>query len=312
MVDVVVGQAERALEEQRLEHRRVEPAVGLGEAVERAVGDRLVLEREAERLLEVGVDVAHGQRPVAVGRRQLVECSIGVTSKCSRSASRERLLASCDVVSRIEAVGGEDGQARVLERDEVHQHVAVLALAADLVGVDARGLVAVVAVGDQQLGVLRASSWTGAIAPGSATRQSRLRVPSSSVASPNGACPVAGSSAPQAAPSRVGVEGEDRRQVRLRRARQAQAVLARARVRALVRADPAGAVVLDAHAREEAAARVRRAVRAGVVLDERPERRLVVADDGALGLPLRQQRRRRARTGRRPRPASGRSIATTL
>ena len=34
-----------------------------------------------------------------------------------------------------------------------HQHVAVLALAADLVGVDAGGLVAVVAVGDQELGV---------------------------------------------------------------------------------------------------------------------------------------------------------------
>ena len=50
---------------------------------------------------------------------------------------------------------GEDGQARVLERDEAHQHVAVLALAADLVGVHARGLVAVVAVGDEQLGVLQ-------------------------------------------------------------------------------------------------------------------------------------------------------------
>ena len=50
-------------------------------------------------------------------------------------------------------MGGEDGQARVLERDEAHQRVAVRALAADLVGVGAGGLVAVVAVGDQQLGV---------------------------------------------------------------------------------------------------------------------------------------------------------------
>ena len=51
-----------------------------------------------------------------------------------------------------EAVGREDRQARVLQRDEAHEHVAVRALAADLLGVHARGLVAVVAVGDQQLG----------------------------------------------------------------------------------------------------------------------------------------------------------------
>ena len=52
-----------------------------------------------------------------------------------------------------QAMGREDGQAFVLQGDEAHQHVAVVALAADLVGVDARGLVAMVAVGDQQLGV---------------------------------------------------------------------------------------------------------------------------------------------------------------
>ena len=47
----------------------------------------------------------------------------------------------------------EHGQPRVVERDQRHQRVAVRPVAADLVGVGARGLVAVVAVGDQQLGV---------------------------------------------------------------------------------------------------------------------------------------------------------------
>ena len=51
-----------------------------------------------------------------------------------------------------EPVGGEDRQAGVFERHQAHQHVAVRSLAADLVGVDASGLVAVVAVGDQELG----------------------------------------------------------------------------------------------------------------------------------------------------------------
>jgi hypothetical protein len=49
-------------------------------------------------------------------------------------------------------MGGEDRQPRVLQRDEAHQDVVVLALAADLRRVDARGLVAVMAVRDQQLG----------------------------------------------------------------------------------------------------------------------------------------------------------------
>ena len=46
-------------------------------------------------------------------------------------------------------VGREDGQAVVLQRDEAHQHVVGARL---LLLVDARGLVAVMAVGDQQLG----------------------------------------------------------------------------------------------------------------------------------------------------------------
>ncbi len=47
----------------------------------------------------------------------------------------------------------EDREPGILERDEAHEDVAVLALAADLLGVGLHRLVAVVAVGDQQLGL---------------------------------------------------------------------------------------------------------------------------------------------------------------
>ena len=50
-------------------------------------------------------------------------------------------------------MGGEDGQAGVVETGQRHQRVAVRALVADLLRVGAGGLVAMVAVGDQQLGV---------------------------------------------------------------------------------------------------------------------------------------------------------------
>ena len=50
-------------------------------------------------------------------------------------------------------MGGEDGEAGIIEAGQRHQRVVVRALAADLVAVGAGGLVAVVAVGDQQLGV---------------------------------------------------------------------------------------------------------------------------------------------------------------
>ena len=87
----------------------------------------------------------------------------------------------------------------------------------------------------------------------------------------------------------IGVQAEDRREVRARRARQAQAVLARARVRALVGADPAGAVVLDADAGEEAR---------GGCAARRP---------GPCS-PARAPRSRAPRRGRsRPRPASARA-----
>ena len=110
----------------------------------------------------------------------------------------------------------------------------------------------------------------------------------------------------------VGVQREDRRDVRARGARQAQAVLLRARVRALVRAHAAGAVVLDPHPAEEAAARAARAVRAGVVLGVRPHRRLAVAHERPLQLPALEQLGRRRVGVAALRAGPGRSSATTL
>ena len=104
---------------------------------------------------------------------------------------------------------GEDGEARVLERDEAHQHE----LRAALVAVHARGLVAVVAVGDQQL---RAGERLvhGRAAAGSAIRQRRWRVPSSSVSSPPAGASRCGRERAPRRPVGVVVEREDRREVR--------------------------------------------------------------------------------------------------
>ena len=114
----------------------------------------------------------------------------------------------------------------ILERDEAHQHVAVLALAADLLGVHARGLVAVVTIGDQQLEPreytlhlldrrrvatapepVQGAVGVGHLAPGPAARRWSERRDGRA--------------------GGIGVQREDRREVRARRARQAQAVLPR-------------------------------------------------------------------------------------
>jgi len=57
-------------------------------------------------------------------------------------------------------------------------------------------------------------------------------------------------------------------------------------VRALVRADAPGAILLDAHPGEEAPARAQLAVGPAVALLERPQRRFRVAHQHARVLPL--------------------------
>jgi hypothetical protein len=155
---------------------------------------------------------------------------------------------------------------------------------------DAGGLVAVVAVGDQQL---RPGQRLG-------HRRGGLRVgdPPQAVAGAvlvdhlaRGCVEVRLHRSPGGV-LRVVVEREDRREVGLRGAGEPEAVLLRAGVRALVRADPAGAVVLDLHAGEEAVAGPGAAVGAGVVLGERPQRGLPVADEDAVALPVGERPRR--------------------
>ena len=131
---------------------------------------------------------------------------------------------------------------------------------------------------------------TASIACGSVTRQMRLCVPSSSSNSPNGSCClVVGSSARHALRSGSEYSEKIGDRFALRRLLEAEAVGLRAGVRALVRADRAGAVVLHAHACEEAVARQAPAVGAGVLLDERPDRLVAVLDHRTLVLPCVEQ-----------------------
>ena len=150
VVDVLVAHAERALEDQRLQYRSVQPSVGLRVAGERLVRKRLVLQGQPERLAEVGIDVPE---PDVVG---WFGCEVFWTLQAldvevppDRGGEGLMLIGSQPAE---EAMGGKHGQTWVLEGDEAHEHVPVLALTSHLIGVDARGLVAVMPVGDEQLG----------------------------------------------------------------------------------------------------------------------------------------------------------------
>ena len=189
-------------------------------------------------------------------------------------------------------MGGEDEQAGVVEPGQRHQRVVPGPLAADLVAVGAGGLVAVVAVGDQQLSAGQALGHRG--------DDRRVGDPPDAV---DGAVLV-GRFAPGLAldrrldqrPGVLGREREDRREVVQRRPGQLQPVLERAGVGALVRAHGAALVVLDPDPAEDPVAAVLAPVGAGVVLGHRPVGRLGVGDQGALGAPA-VDRLRRPRVG---------------
>jgi hypothetical protein len=101
----------------------------------------------------VAVEVAHLERAVPVGRPQLgLLDAVDVEVLAQRGRQRLDALGVARQAAH-EPVGREDGEARVLQCDQAHEDVAMVALAADLVGVHAGRLVAVVAVGDEQLGV---------------------------------------------------------------------------------------------------------------------------------------------------------------
>ena len=290
MRDVVLRHAERPAQDQGLEHRRVEPAVGLGHARERPVGDRLVLEGHPIRLAMEAVHVAEGDPAVRVGLERLrVAELLDLEVPHERVADRE-LLVRVVLQAREQPVRGEDEQPGVRERAEQHQRVVVATLAADLLGVHARGLVAMVAVRDQKLRVGQRALQRGDLV--------RVGNPPERVA---GALVVARFRERPAAlhtleglaggAARVGKEAEDGGEVCLRRAREPQAVLLRAGVGALVRTDAARPVILHAHAREETGPAARAPVRCRVVLAQDPESRLVLLGEHAPCDPVAHGRR---------------------
>ena len=175
-------------------------------------------------------------------------------------------------------MGGEDGEAGVVEPGQRHQREVVVALAADLVAVGDRRLVAVVAVGDQQLRV---------------GEQLADRGVNRGVADPpdpgHGAAGIGGF-APRLLrldrgrhqrPWVLGAEREDRREVVAGGAGQVEPVLLRPRQGALVGQDLARLEVLDPDPGEDAVAGAGGAVGSAVVLRHRPDRRLGVVDQGA-------------------------------
>ena len=211
---------------------------------------------------------------------------------------------------------GKIEEPGVLQRHEQHEHVAVIALAADLVRVDARGLVAVVAVGDQQLGVgqraLEGGDVVGVGDPPEARsscprRRSRPRTAPRSVT-----CASVSRAPPLVSGNRLKM-GD-------RFARVARVSLSRSSLgpgmRALVRPDSPGAVVLHAHAREEPGAPAGAAVGARCSPGGAPTWPARPPGRGLPGAPVRERlggaahsslagraRRRCARCGPRARPA---------
>ena len=105
----------------------------------------------SERPLRVDVAV---DRSAAVGARLGNQCVALDGTSVERLVDQSLEAVSARVVRRLDQpMRRKDRQAGIGHRDEAHQHVAVVSLPADLVRIRARGLVAMVAVGDQQLGV---------------------------------------------------------------------------------------------------------------------------------------------------------------
>jgi hypothetical protein len=188
-----------------------------------------------------------------------------------------------------EAVGGEHGQTRILERHQAHKHVAVRPLAADLLRVDAGGLVTVVAVGDEQLGPRH-----GLLHRGDRRRVVHPSQPVDGAVVIGGLCPhrIAAGAAQGLGDGarRVGEHREDGGEVGPGGARESEAVLARAGMGALMGPDAARPILLHAHAREVALPGAPRAVGTDVVLGQRPQRGNVVEHHRALLAPVAQER----------------------
>ena len=186
---------------------------------------------------------------------------------------------------------GKIEQARIVERHQEHQHVAVLPLAADLVGIRPRGLVAVVPIRDQQLRVRERGLERGDLLGVGHSPEGVARA--LSVGRLGKRLPVHGlAERLRGRAAGIGEEAEDGGEVRARRPREPEPVLLRSRMGPLVRPNPTRAVVLHAHACEEPPARAGAAVRRRVVLPERPDGGLVLLDENSVPAPLVERLRR--------------------
>ncbi len=219
--------------------------------------------------------------PSCSGRVELVERHLRDLEVLVDRVAKGRLGPGVAEVGQ-QAVIPEHGQPGVGERDERHQRVTVRAVAADRVGVCARRLVAVMAVGDQQL---RLGQFGGHRAVGLGVVD-----PPDAV----GRALVVGHLAPRlaagvaldVAPGIALVQREDRRHVVAGRLGEAEAVLLRPRLGALVWAHEPRAVGRHPDSAEEAAPDGASAVGGVVLLSQGPERRLAVGAEDALQPPL--------------------------
>ena len=210
--------------------------------------------------------VEDGRRMVARPLVQVVQRGFDVLMRRARA-----------VDARGEAVRGEDHQAGVGGAHEHHHHVAALG-SSNLLVVRERGLVAVVAVGDQQAAVgERVCDRRVVEPPEPRSLDLDLRL---TVGHVEGRLSL--------------VEEEDRLELRPGRAQKPQAPLLRAAVRSLMRQDDPVLVRLDSQRSDEPRAPAGDAVGPDVVLRQRPEGR-------RLRSPARPPRSSCA-APRRPRP----------
>src|SRR5512132_3262882 len=175
-----------------------------------------------------------------------------------------------DAVDRLrKPVGRKDRQSLLADRDEHHHHPGTCFRAVLLVEGE-RGLVAVVAVGDQELRV------------GEAPARIVLDAPE----------PVAARGEVRLAPGNLDrvavVQQEDRLELGPCRPQESQAPLLRPGVRALVRQDDSTLVGLESKGDHESVADPRYPIRAGVGLRQRPDRRFGLPLEHAVRLPIRE------------------------
>ena len=285
-LDVLLAHPQRPAQDERLEDRRVELAVGVGAPRELCVEDRarIGLQPQAKSAPEVRVDVAEDADPLLAGGVEALHRHL-LDLKALPQRGRQRLLALGRVEVGQQPVIAEHGEPGVAQRDQRHQRVPVRSLAADRVRVCARGLVAVVAVGDQQLGVAQLGGH----------RAVGLRVVDPP--DPMRGALVVGDLGPrlvarealEMTPGVALVQGEDRRQVEPRGLGEPQPVLLRPRLGALVGAHEPRPVRGDANAAQDPAAGGPRAVGRLVVLGQGPQGRLTIRGQDALKRPFLQR-----------------------